>query len=65
MWSILPAVNLLKTNKKSHKDINIYYTGYVTIKEFRDCGNIYSVNPLYLVFYSATGYFKEKTVKNT
>ena len=25
--------NLLKLDKKSHKDINIYYIGYITIKK--------------------------------
>ena len=43
-----------------HKDISIYYIGYITIKKFSDCGNIHSVNPLYLIIHSATGYFKEK-----
>ena len=52
--------NLLKIDKKSHKDIDIYYIGYITIKKFSDCENIHSVNPLYLIIYSATGYFKEK-----
>ena len=32
--------NLLKVDKKSHKDINIYYIGYITIKSFGDCENI-------------------------
>ena len=52
--------NLLKIDKKSHKDIDIYYIGYITIKKFSDCENIHSVNPLYLIIHSATGYFKEK-----
>ena len=52
--------NLLKIDKNPYKDIDIYYIGYITIKKFGDCENIYSVNPLYLVIYSATGYFKEK-----
>ena len=52
--------NLLKIDKKSHEDINIYYIGYITIKTFSDCENIHSVNPLYLITNSATGYFKEK-----
>ena len=29
------------------------------MKKFGDCENINSVNPLYLIIYSATGYFKE------
>ena len=52
--------NLIKIDKKSHKDVNIYYIGYITIKKFSDCENIRSMNPLYLIIYSATGYFKEK-----
>ena len=47
-------------DKKSHKDINIYYIGYINIKKFNDCKNIHSLNPLYLIFDSAIGYFKEK-----
>ena len=50
--------NLLKTDKKPHKDIDIYYIGYITIKKFSDCENIHCVNPLYLIIYSATGHFK-------
>ena len=56
--------NLLKIDKKSHKDIDIYYSGYITIKKFSDCGNIHSVNPLYLIINSAAGHFKEKKMKN-
>ena len=58
--------NLLKIDKKLHNDIDIYHIGYIIIKKFSDCGNIYSVNRLYLTIHSATGHFKEKkTVKNT
>ena len=53
--------NLLNIDKKSHKDIDIYYIGYITITKFSDCENIYSVNPLYLIIHSATGRFKEKS----
>ena len=52
--------NLLKIDKKSHKDINIYYIGYIVIKSYGDCENVHSVNPLHLMINSATGYFKEK-----
>ena len=52
--------NLLKIDKKPYKDVDIYYTGYITIKKFDDCENIYSINPLYLTIYPATGYFTEK-----
>ena len=57
--------NLLRIDKKQYKDIDIYYIGHITIKKFDDCENINSVSPLYLMIHSATGYFKEKTVKNT
>ena len=36
--------NLLKIDKKHYKGIDIYYTGYITIKKIDDCENIYSVN---------------------
>ena len=52
--------NLLKIDKKQYKDIDIYYIGYITIKNFGDCENIRSVNPLYLIIYSAKGCFKGK-----
>ena len=55
--------NLLKIDKKPHKDIDIYYIGYITMKKLNDCEHIHSVNPLYLLIYSATGYFKEKNGK--
>ena len=55
--------NLLKIDKKSHKDTGIYYIGYITIKKFIDCENIHSVNPLHLIIHSFTGHFKEKNDK--
>ena len=51
--------NLLKIDKKPHKDFDIYYIGYITIKKIGDWENIYSVNPLYLIIHSAIGCFKE------
>ena len=51
--------NLLKIDKKSHKDFDIYYIGYITVKKIGDFENIHSVNPLYLLIHFATGYFKE------
>ena len=41
--------NLLNIEKKSHKDIDIYYIGYIMIKKFDDYKNIHSVNPLRLI----------------
>ena len=51
--------NLLKIDKKSYKEIDIYYIGYITIKKFGNYENIRSVNPLYLIIHSATGHFEE------
>ena len=34
---------LLKTDRKSYKDIGIYNTGYITIKKIDDCETIYNV----------------------
>ena len=52
--------NLLKTDKKHYKWINIFYIGYITIKKIDDCENIHSVNPLYLLVNHASGYIEEK-----
>ena len=58
--------NLFKIDKKSHKDFDTYYIGYNMIKKLNnyncdyDYENIGSVNPLYLIINSATGYFKEE-----
>ena len=52
--------NLLKIDKKSYKDIGIYYIGYITIKKNDDYKNIYSINPLYLIIDHASGYIEEK-----
>ena len=60
--------NLLKIEKKPYRDFHIYYISNITIKKFdkfSDHENIHSVNPLYLIIHSATGYFKEKMMKNT
>ena len=51
---------LLKIDKKSYKNIDIYYIGYITIKKIDDCENIHSVNPLYLLVNHASGYIEEK-----
>ena len=53
-------VKLLKTDKKSYRDIGIYNIGYVTKKKIGDCMNINSVNPLYLGITHVSGYTEEK-----
>ena len=40
--------NLLKIDKKLHKNISNYNIGYITVKKIDDYESIYSVNPLYL-----------------
>ena len=53
-------LNLLKIDKKSCKNIDIYYIGYITIKKFDDYKSICSVNPLCLHINHASGYMEEK-----
>ena len=48
--------NSIKIHEKSCKNILIYYIGHVTIKEYI---KICSLNPLYLNFRNANGYFEE------
>ena len=52
--------NLLKIDKKSYKDSDIYYIGYNTIKKIGDYENIYSVNLLYLIIGKVDRYIEEK-----
>ena len=51
--------NLIKMNKMSYKSIDIYYIGYMTMKD-SDYVNINSVNPLYLVINKPDAYIEEK-----
>ena len=48
---------LLILDKKSYKSIDIYYIGYITIK---DEYKINSVNPLYLLVLRIDGFIEEK-----
>ena len=50
--------NNIKLDEKSHKNIHIYYIGYVTIKSSKYV-KICNVNPLYLIFNKVNGYFEE------
>ena len=54
---------LLKIDKKSNKDIDIYYIEYIIIKKIYEYENISSVNPLNLIINSLTGHLKEKNDK--
>ena len=48
--------SLIKIDKKSYKNIGIYYIGYITIKSISD---INRVNPLYLITGEVDGYIEE------
>ena len=52
----------IKIDEKLYKNILIYYTGYVTIKNSKYV-KINNVNPLYLIFIKMNRYF-EKINKN-
>ena len=52
--------SLLKVDKKNSKQIDVYYIGYVTLKEIANCNNINNVNTLYLMLDKMIGHFEEK-----
>ena len=51
--------NMSKLDKKLYKDLDIYNSGYVTIKKIGYGYDINSVNPLYLRIVNANGYIEE------
>ena len=51
--------NLLKIDKTSYKNIDIYYIDYITVQD-SDYLNINSVNLLHLLINEVDGYIKEK-----
>ena len=51
--------SLRKIDKKSYKNIDIYYIGCITVKDSYYI-KINSVNLLYLIIGEADGYIKEK-----
>ena len=51
--------NLLEIDKKSYKSIDIYYIGYITMKDLNYV-NINTVNPLYFMIDNADGFIEEK-----
>ena len=50
--------NLLKLDTKSYKNIDIYYIGFITIKD-SDYVKINSVKPFYLIIVKVNGCFEE------
>ena len=56
--------NLLKIGKKAYKSIDVYYIGYITMKN-SDYVEINSVNPLYLIIGEADGYIKRHFLRKS
>ena len=52
--------SLLKINKRSYKNITIYYVSYITIKKISESDNIKSVNLFYLMICGVIGHIQEK-----
>ena len=50
---------LLKIDKKSYENIDIYYIGYITIKNTGYYESIYRVNPLYFIIGEVDGNIEE------
>ena len=55
---------LIKIDKKSYKNVDIYYIGYIT-KKVSDYVKINSANPSYLIIDEADVHFEEKNGKKT
>ena len=51
---------MLKLDKKTYKNLDIYNIGYVTIKKIGYVYDINSVNPLYLRINNVNGHIEEK-----
>ena len=51
--------NLIKIDKKAIKNIRIYYSVYIKMKDF-DYINIRNVRPLYFIIGEVDGYAEEK-----
>ena len=51
--------SLQKIDKKSFKNIDIYFIGYITIKSISDYNSINSVNLLYFIIVEVDRYIEE------
>ena len=58
----IDKIERLKLDKKSYKNINIYYIWYITINN-TDYVNIHTVNTLYLIIHKVGGYIEKKQRK--
>ena len=52
--------NMLKLDKKTYKNLDIYNIGYVTVKKIGSGYDINSVHPLYLRISNGNGYIEKK-----
>ena len=52
--------NMLKLDKKTYKNLDIYNIGYVTVKKIGSGYDINSVNPLYLRINNGNEYIEKK-----
>ena len=52
--------SLLKINKKSYKNIDIYQIGYITIKNISGYESMHSINPFYLTASELDGYIEKR-----
>ena len=57
--------NSLKVNEKSYKNIDIYYTEYLTINSISDYNSLSCVNPLQFIIGEVDGYIEKKMETNT
>ena len=58
----IDKIERLKLDKKSYKNINIYYIWHITINN-TDYVNIHTVNTLYLIIDKVGGYIEKKQRK--
>ena len=58
----IDKIERLKLDKKSYKNINIYYIWYITINN-TDYVNIHTVNTLYLIIDKVGGYIEKQQRK--
>ena len=51
---------LLKINKNSYRNIDIYYIGYIRMKIISNYESIHGVNSLYFIVVKVDGYIEER-----
>ena len=57
--------SLLKIDKTSYKNTDIYYMGYIEIKDVGDYKSIHSVNPQYFIVSEVDRYTQKEMGKST